>query len=78
MEFGKWLGKSNADTMLGELLRDATREQARAAVTVYCMLLDIDVDTRAWDDLMRDIFILYNSWFDNEDEMDNYMAEHLV
>ena len=78
MEFSKWIGKPNLDNMLAELLADATKEQARAAVTVYCMLLGIEVDTIRWDYLIRDLFFTYNSWFDDMDEMDNYMAEFLV
>ena len=76
--FAKFLGKNNADTMLAELLENATKEQARAVVTVYCMLLDIEVDTLNWDYLIRDLFFTYNSWFDDMEEMDNYMAELLV
>ena len=76
--FAKWLGKHNADTMLAELLTDATKEQARAAITVYCMLLNICVDTLDWDYLIRDLFFTYNSWFDDMEEMDNYMCELLV
>lgn len=77
-QFAKYLGKNNADTMLAELLENATKEQARAAVTVYCMLLDIEVDTIDWDYLIRDLFFTYNSWFDDMEEMDDYMAELLV
>ena len=77
-DFAKWLGKHNLDTMLAELLKDATKEQARAAVTVYCMMADIEVDTMDWDYLIRDIFFTYNSWFDDMEEMSSYMAELLV
>ena len=76
--FVKWLGKHNADIMLANLLTDATKEQARCAVTVYCMLLDIEVDTIEWDYLIRDLFFTYNSWFDDMEEMDKYMSEYLV
>lgn len=79
LDFAKWLGKSNCDTMLGEILGgDITKEQGRAALTTYCILLGIEVDTSAWDYLIRDVFFTYNSWFDDMEEMDKYMSELLI
>jgi len=75
----RWLGKHNCDAILGDILSsDVTKEQARAAVTTYCILLGIEVDTADWDYLIRDLFFTYNSWFDDVEEMDIYMSELLV
>lgn len=77
--FAEWLGESNAKSGLFEILNsDISKEQARAAVTTYCIMFDINVDTKEWDDLMWEIYEFYNSWFTNFDEMDNFMAELLV
>ena len=78
MKFIELLGKKSLDIMLSELIPDATKEQARAVITVYCMLLNIEVDTIAWDYLIRDIFFTYNEWFDDMEKMDKYMSEFLV
>ena len=77
-EFGRWLGTENGKSMLNEILKDCTKEQARAAVTTYCIIYDVNVDQRPWDELMRWIWDYYNSWFDEFDEMDMYMCELLV
>ncbi len=77
-EFGKWLGKSNGETMLSNILMNCTKNQARAAVTTYCILFDVNVDIKEWDDLMRWIWGCYNSWFDTFDEMDMFMCADLV
>ena len=79
-EFGRWLGKSNGETMLASVFKQwsCTAEQARAAVTTYCMLFGIEVDTREWDDLMRWINDNYNSWFDGIEELDNFMCGLLI
>lgn len=79
MKFGEWLGENNGKSGLFEILNsDVTKEQARAAVTTYCVLFDIEVDTRRWDELMREIYEFYNSWFDDFDEMDGFMCGLLV
>ena len=79
MKFCEWLGVSNGNTMLSELLNsNISKEQARAVVTTYCLIFDIEVDTNRWDMLMESIYESYNSWFDSYDEMDNFMAEFLV
>ena len=76
---GEWLGKHNCDKILTDILvHSITKEQARAAVTTYCIVLGIEVDTMDWDYLIRDLFFTYNSWFDDMEEMGNYMAEFLV
>ena len=78
-EFGNWLGESNGQTMLADVFKtNCTPQQARSAVTTYCILFGIEVDTRKWDELMRWIWDWYNSWFDSIDEMDKYMCEWLV
>ena len=76
--FGKWLGAENGKQMLSAVFDYCTKEQARAAVTTYCCIFDIEVDTRQWDDLMRWIYDCYNSWFNDFDEMDMFMCENLV
>ena len=77
--FGKWLGKSNGMDMLSDILKeDITMEQARAAVTTYCILFGIAVDTREWVELMQWIFECYNCWFDTFDDMNNFMCELLI
>lgn len=79
--FGKWLGKSNGMTMISDLLQtDITKEQARAAVTTYCLLFGIEVDTKEWDDLMQWIFTSYCCWtgFETVDDFDDYMCELIV
>ena len=76
MKLGEWL---DGNTMLSELLNsDITKEQARAVVTTYCLIFDIEVDTIEWNTLIESIYDSYNSWFDSYDEMDNFMAELLV
>ena len=76
--FGRWLGVSNGKSMVCDLLQDATKEQARAVITTYCMLFGIEPDTKEWDSLIRWIVDYYNSWFDTLTELDNYMCELLV
>ena len=76
--FGKWLGAENGKEMLSAVFDYCTKEQARAAVTTYCCIFDIEVDTKQWDDLMRWIYDFYNSWFNDFDEMDMFMCENLV
>lgn len=77
-EFGRWLGKENAKTMVFEIMKDCSKEQALSAVTTYCMILDVEVDTREWDELMREVWTDYNSWFDSFDEMENFFCQYLV
>lgn len=76
-EFGKWLGKENAKTMISEL-SDHSAHQFRAAITVYCCLFDIEVDTREWDELIDYYYEHYNSWFSSKEEFDLFMSEDLV
>lgn len=77
--FGRWLGEHNGESMLASAFgEDLTKEQARCVVTTYCILFDIEVDTRGWDDLMKYIYVHYNSWFDSYSVMDDYMCEFLV
>lgn len=77
-EFGRWLGAENGKLMLIAVFNNCTKEQARAAVTTYCCIFGIEVDTKQWDDLMRWIYDFYNSWFNDFDEMDMFMCENLV
>lgn len=76
--FSEFLGESNGKTMLSEILSDCTNEQARAAVTTYCCLFKVNVDTKEWDDLMHWIWDCYNSWFDEFDDMEMFMCAYLV
>lgn len=76
--FGKWLGAYNGKEMLSAVFDNCTKEQARAAVTTYCCIFGIEVDTKQWDDLMWWIYDCYNSWFNDFDEMDMFMCENLV
>lgn len=77
-DFGKFLGKENGKTMLTEVLKDCTVEQARSAVTTYCMIFGIEVDSKEWDELIRWIDENYNNWFDSRDELDDYLCVNLV
>lgn len=79
-EFSTWLGKSNVDTMLSELLKeDLTKEQFRAIWTTYCIMLDLSPDTAAYDNKLLEI---YNNYWcfsvANYDEYDLFMGELLV
>lgn len=76
--FGKWLGKENGKTMLSEVFNDCTLDQARAAVTNYCIIFGIEVDTKEWDELMNWIWEYWNSWFDEKETMDMFMCRYLV
>ena len=78
--FADFLGEYNGKEMIRAILLDnsVTKEQARAAVTTYCVLFDVEVDTRPWDDLMAEIFAYYNCFFSTYQEMDDYMCELLV
>lgn len=79
-EFGRWLGKENGKELLRAVFSDCSKEQARAAVTTYCMIFGIQVDTKEWDDLMDWIWIYYDSWFEENDfeGFEMYMSELLV
>lgn len=79
-EFGKWLGAENGKELLRAVFSDCSKEQARAAVTTYCMIFGIQVDTKEWDDLMDWIWIYYDSWFEENDfeGFEMYMSELLV
>ena len=76
--FGKFLGKENGKIMLTEVFKDSTLEQVRAAVTTYCVIFGIEVDSKEWDELIRWIDEYYNSWFDSRDELDDYLCVNLV
>lgn len=78
--FGEWLGESNGKTMLADIGKqhNITKEQFRAAITTYCILFDVNVDTSRWDELMHEMFHGYNSWFNNFAEFDMYMCKLLV
>lgn len=78
-KFGEWLGESNGRNMLIDIsLQDVSKEQFRAALTTYCILFDIHVDTKRWDDLISDMYEFYNSWICDAEEFDLYMSELLV
>lgn len=79
-DFIAWLGKSNADTMLSELLmEDLTKEQFRAIWTTYCIMLDLRPDTVEYDNKLLEIYNNYWCFIvDNYDEYDLFMGELLV
>lgn len=77
--FGKWLGESNGKAMISSVLEEnVSQEQARAVVTTYCLIFGIEVDTAEWDELISYLYEHYNSWLNNKDDFDNYMAKLLV
>lgn len=79
MSSQEWLGKSNGEIILFDLLKqDITKEQARACVTTFCILFNIEVDTNEWDELIFDIYKHYNNWFDTKEDLDLYMCKLLV
>ena len=76
--FGKWLGAENGKQMLSAVFDDCTVDQAKNAVTTYCIIFGIEVDTKQWDDLMDWIWEHWNSWFDTKETMDMFMCRDLV
>lgn len=76
--FGEWLGINNGKEMVADCLADCSKEQARAVITTYCIMFGIEVDTAGWSDIMQYVYDYYNSWFNDKDELDNYMCELLV
>ena len=77
--FGKWLGKNNADSMLAELLMEnLTMKQFRAIRTTYCIMLDLEPDTSEYDNKLLEI---YNDYWcfgvDDYEEYDLFMGELL-
>ena len=78
MSFADYIGYDNGKSMVFELLsKDITKEQAKDIITTFCILFDVEPDTRSWDDLLRDVFDYYNSWFDDFDEMDLFLGQDL-
>lgn len=79
-DFVKWLGKSNADNMLADLLKEevVTKEQFRAIWTTYCLMLDLQPDTAEYDNKLLEIYDNYWSFsVKNYDEYDLFMGELL-
>ncbi len=77
--FGNWLSESNGRDMLSDIFNTGcTKKQARAAITTYCILFGIEVDTREWDELISWIDDCYNCWFNSKDDLDEFMCEDLV
>ena len=78
--FGRWLGERNGEVMLFEVLGEygCTQEQARAAVTTYCLIFGIQVDTDEWDSLMDKCYTNCNCWFDSLEEFDQFMCGLLI
>lgn len=76
--FGEWLGESNGKEMLANVFEHCTKEQGRAALTTYCILFGVNVDTLEWDTLIDYVYEYYNNWADSKDEFDNYMCQLLV
>lgn len=75
----KQLSESKGKNVLYKILEDGiSKEQARAAITTFCILSDYEVDTANWDILIWDIWKHHNYWFNTIEEMDNYFAELLV
>lgn len=78
-DFGRWLRESNGKQMLSDIAKEnVSSKQMRAAITTYCILFDINVDSREWDELMRWLWKYYNSWFDEFETMDMFMCADLV
>ena len=77
--FGKWLGKHNADTMLAELfMEDLTMEQFRAIWTTYCIMLELEPDTAEYDNKLLEIYNCYWCFgVDDYEEYDLFMGELL-
>lgn len=65
---------------VGEINEQCMR-LTRSILETICLIEGIEVDTRAWDNMILD---LYNTnqmekyWFNNYDNFDNYMAMNLV
>lgn len=80
IRFAEWLGESNGKDMLCELLAqyETTQDQAVACVTTYCLMFDIKVDTKKWDELIDYLYKHYNSWYDTKEEMDGDMCRFLI
>lgn len=77
--FGKWLGKHNADTMLVELfMEDLTKEQFRAVWTTYCLMLDLIPDTAEYDNKLLEIYNDYWNFSGSYEQYDLFMGELLV
>lgn len=82
--FGNWLGKSNADTMLAELLMgNLTMEQFRAVWTTYCIMLGAEPDTAYYDNKLREIYDCYwcftlngTKYYDEERDVFNEIEDH--
>lgn len=66
------------DTLINILSKGISNEQARAAVTTYCIFNDIEVDTKLWDDLMAEIWNGVPDWFNTFEELDNFMCGLLI
>lgn len=78
-DFGKWLGKHNADTMLAELfMNDLTKEQFRAVWTTYCLMLGLQLDRADYDNKLLEIYDNYWNFGSSYDEYDLFMGELLV
>ena len=77
--FGKWLGKHNADNMLAELLiENLTMEQFRAIWTTYCIMLGLEPDTAEYDNKLLEIYKCYWCFgVDDYEEYDLFMGELL-
>ena len=78
-DFAKWLGESNVDNMLADLLtEDLTMEQFRAIWTTYCILLGLEPDTATYDNKLLEVYKYYWGFgVDDYDEYDLYMGELL-
>ena len=76
--FGGWLGKENGKQMLSDVFADCTVNQAKAAITTYCVIFGIEVDTKEWDELMDWVWEYYNSWFDSKETMEIEFCRDLV
>lgn len=78
-DFGKWIGKHNADNMLAELfMQDLTKEQFRAVWTTYCLILGLEPDTAEYDRKLREICNDYWHFdWNGYDEYNLFMGELL-
>lgn len=77
--FAQWLGKSNVDELLRDLMKeDLTKEQFRAVWTTYCLMLDLEPDTAEYDRKLLEVWDNYCCFSTNSyEEYDLFMGELL-
>lgn len=77
-DFGRWLGKLNADCMLDELfMEDLTKGQFRAVWTTYCLIIGLEPDTFDYDSKLREVYTEHWCYEENYEEYDLFMGKLL-